>query len=49
MKWRFFAGAAILVGYCMLVAGAPLGTIVLGILLSAAFNLIQRHRNSGRA
>jgi hypothetical protein len=49
MKWRFFFGAALLVGYGMLVAGAPVASVALGIALTALLNFARQRKNSGRA
>jgi hypothetical protein len=42
MKWRYFIGACLLGGYMMLLAGAPLFTVLLGIALSAAWNAFKK-------
>lgn len=42
MKWRYFLAAVLVVGYAMLVVGAPLITVLGGIAIAAALNLKQR-------
>jgi hypothetical protein len=49
MKWRFFIGAAILVGFTMYAAGAPWTAVVAGIGLTALLNLWQQHKKSRSA
>jgi Flp pilus assembly protein TadB len=49
MKWRFFFGAAVLVAYGMLAAGAPVETVALGIVLTALLNFVRQRKNSRRA
>jgi hypothetical protein len=46
MKWRYFIGAGLLGGYVMLLAGAPLYTVLVGIAFSAAWNAFK-HRGQG--
>ena len=42
MKWRFFLVAVLVVGYAMLVAGAPLIAVLGGIAIAAVLNLKQQ-------
>jgi hypothetical protein len=42
MKWRYFIGAGLLSGYVMLLAGAPLYTVLVGIAFSAAWNAFKK-------
>jgi hypothetical protein len=42
MKWRYFIGAGLLGGYVMLLAGAPLFTVLVGIAFSAAWNAFKK-------
>ena len=49
MKWRFFIGAAILIGYAMLDAGAPWTAVAAGIGIVALVNYWQQSRKSRRA
>jgi hypothetical protein len=39
MKWKFFAAAAIVVGFALIKAGAPLFSVLLGIALAGLLNL----------
>lgn len=48
MKWRYFIGAVILASTLLLSAGAPPISVVLGIGLALAYNLLKQraaHRN----
>ena len=45
MKWRFFIGASILVGYGLAVAGVPLAAVAAGIALAAVYNYVQQKRS----
>jgi hypothetical protein len=49
MKWRYFIGAAVLAGYGMLAAGAPVAAVAAGISLAALLNFAQQRRGSARA
>jgi len=49
MKWKYFAGACIVVGAALLKAGAPLITVIAGIALAAITNLLQHRGNSASA
>lgn len=42
MKWKFFAGACILGAGLLFKAGAPVGPVVLGIVLAAVVNWRRR-------
>lgn len=42
MKWKYFAGAAIVVACALLKAGAPVISIVLGIAFVALLNVRQQ-------
>lgn len=42
MKWKFFVGAALVVGAALWKAGAPPLSIALGITLAAVLNLRQQ-------
>jgi hypothetical protein len=44
MKWKYFIGAAFVVGAALLKAGAPLVSVALGITLAALLNLRQQAR-----
>jgi hypothetical protein len=48
MKWKFFAGAAIVVGFALFKAGAPWGSIILGIALAALFNMRRLRKPAAR-
>lgn len=44
MKWRFFFGACVLVGYAVLSLGAPPAALAAGMLLAALLNLMQQRK-----
>jgi len=48
MKWKYFVGACIVVGAALLKAGAPLFTIIVGIILAAFSNFLRHRGNSTR-
>jgi hypothetical protein len=39
MKWRYFLGACLLVGYLMSAMGAPLAAVAAGLGFAALWNL----------
>jgi len=47
MKWRFFIGACLLVGWLMSAMGAPLAAVAAGIGFAAAWNF-QKLRAGAR-
>jgi len=47
MKWRFFIGACLLVGWLMSAMGAPLAAVAAGIGLAAVWNF-QKLRAGAR-
>jgi NAD(P)H-hydrate repair Nnr-like enzyme with NAD(P)H-hydrate dehydratase domain len=48
MKWKYFAGACLVVGGALLKAGAPVLAIAAGLALAALANFL-RYRASTRA
>jgi hypothetical protein len=42
MKWRFFTGACLLVGWLMSAVGAPLAAVAAGIGFAAVWNFQLR-------
>jgi F0F1-type ATP synthase membrane subunit c/vacuolar-type H+-ATPase subunit K len=44
MKWRFFIGASLMVGYGMYAAGGPLGAIAAGIAFAAILNFVSQRK-----
>ncbi len=42
MKWRYLIGACLLGGYVMLLAGAPLFTVLVGIAFAAVWNALKK-------
>ena len=48
MKWKYFVGACIVVGAALFKAGAPLFTIIVGIILAAFSNFLRHRGNSAR-
>jgi hypothetical protein len=49
MKWKYFAGACIVVGAALLKAGAPLLTVIVGIALAACWNFLQNRGSAAPA
>lgn len=46
MKWKYFIGAAIVVGAALFKSGAPLFSIVCGITFAAVFNFLRQRTNA---
>jgi hypothetical protein len=44
LKWRYFAGAAIFVGYFLLANGVSIIAVAIGIALAAMWNWFERRR-----
>jgi hypothetical protein len=49
MNWKYFIGAAIVVGGALLRAGAPAVPVATGIVLAVLLSLFRLRKNSGRA
>jgi hypothetical protein len=49
MKWKYFAGACLVVGAALLKAGAPPLAILAGIALAGFSNFLRLRTNSARA
>lgn len=46
MKWRWFAGSAILAAYFLWSVGAPLPAVAAGIIGTALWNFWKRNSNA---
>ena len=45
MRWNLFAGCAVMVGYVMFAMGAPLFTVIMGVGLAGAWNVMEKTRS----
>ena len=46
MKWSYFIGSSLLGGYIVLLLGAPLMTVLAGVILAAGWNAFKRRASS---
>ena len=49
MKWKYFAGACLVVGGALLKAGAPVLAILAGLGLAAFANFLRHRASTGRS
>jgi hypothetical protein len=49
MKWKYFAGASVVVGGALLKAGAPVLAILAGLGLAALANFLRYRTSTGRS
>lgn len=48
MNWKYFVGACIVVGAALFKAGAPLFTVIGGIILAVLVNFLRQRGNTTR-